>query len=411
MSESLSRWTVELEGITPAGSRQRGRRSAVALTDDYAVIGTAAGDVRAFERASGRERWYAPRRSEGSVVAATAFDGGVLVGERGPAGAVRAYDDSGDLRWRLATSDDVGSPQQETRFFQPFVASIATVGDRCYVAARRYERDGEAPEGERRQFESVVYALEGNGEEAWRYETDASPIALAADGDRVAVAYNRCPGGYQHGLAVLDAATGTERLLWDPGTAGQRRVGDVALLGDGLVCCSHGDYRGYRLDSSGAVRWRVDLGCPVDREGETVYAYPNHAHATDDSAVFVTGNTYPETGRETEVRHPNEHTAVGISAAGERRWTAEVGGFASGLGAADGAVALPAAQHFRERDPTAHGCRVVTVGDGPQHELDTTGVATAAAVDGGTVAVVEEPVVYHDDGARRGAYRLHVEGY
>jgi outer membrane protein assembly factor BamB len=411
MSETRTRWTAELGDIDPAGSRQRGRRSAVALTDDHVVVGTAAGDVRAFERASGRERWYAPGRDGGSIVAAVPFDGGVVVGERSAAGAVRAYDDSGDLRWRVETAEDVGSPQQETRFFQPFVADIAAAGDRCYVAARRYERDSGAPEGERRHFESVVYAFEGNGEEAWRYRTDASPIAVVADGERVAVAYNRCPGDYQHGLAVLDGADGSKRLCWDPGTDGLRRVGDVALVEDGVVCCSHGDYRGYRLDSRGRTRWRVDLGCPVEREEETVYTYPNHVHATDNGAVFVTGNTYPQEGRETDARHPAEHTAIGVTASGERRWTADIAGFASGLGTAGDTVAVPAAQHFRERDPATHGCQVLSVGAGPRRALETPGIASAAAADSGGVAVVEEPVVYHDEGDRRGTYKLHVERY
>jgi hypothetical protein len=33
-------------------------------------------------------------------------------------------------------------------------------------------------------------------------------------------------------------------------------------------------------------------------------------------------------------------------------------------------------------------------------------VVTAAATDGETVAAIEEPVVYHDDGEKRGEYRL-----
>ena len=409
MSETRQRWRVTLGDVDPAGSRQRGRRSAVAVTDEHVVVGTQQGGVRAFERSSGRERWYAPSRRGGSVVAATAFDGGVIVGERGPAGAVRAYDGTGDLRWRVETADDLGGPQQDSRFFYPFVADITTNGERWYVAARRYERDGQAPDGERRQFESVIYALEGNGEERWRYATDASPVALDASGGRVAVAFNRCPGSYQHGLAVLDAATGAERLLWDPGTEGQRRVGDVALVEDGAVCCSHGDYRGYRLDARGRAVWRIDLGRPVERGDDTVYTYPNHVHAGESGAVFVTGNTYPEDGRETAARHPTEHAAVGVSPDGRRRWTTAVGGFASALGTAGDTVAVPAAQHFRERDPATHGCRVFGVEDGPRETLDTEGVATAAAVADGVVAVVEEPVAYHDDGETRGAYRLHVE--
>ncbi|MEF8871237.1 MAG: PQQ-binding-like beta-propeller repeat protein [Haloarculaceae archaeon] len=406
MSERTARWTAPLGAVDPAGSRHQGRRSAVALTDDSVVAGTAGGDIIAFERTNGQERWRATESVKSSVVSAVPFDGGVVVGERGPAGAVRAYDADGTERWRVETADDVGDPQKETRFFLPFVVAIATAGDRCYVAARRYERRSDRPDGERRHFESVMYAFEGDGTEAWRYATDASPISLAAGDERVAVAYNRCPGEYQHGLAVLNAADGSERMLWDPGTDGQRRVGDVALLDDGLVLCSHGDYRGYRLDSDGSVRWHVDLATPIERGDDIVYAYPNHVHATDAGVVFVAGNTYPEEGRETDQRHPNEHTAIGYTAAGERRWEASVEGFASGLGTAGNSVAVPSAQNFRRRDPDTHGCRVFDVREGVTETLDTAGVVTAAATDGETVAAIEEPVVYHDDGENRGAYRL-----
>ncbi len=406
MSESQQGWTASLGSLDPTGSRHRGRRSAVALTDDDAVVGTASGDVVAFDRTSGREQWRAAGPDEGSVVSAARFNGGVVVGERGPAGSVRAYAADGTERWRVETADDVGDPQKDTRFFLPFVVDIAAADGRCYVAARRYERRGDRPEGERRHFESVIYAFEGDGTEPWRYATDASPISLAADGERVAVAYNRCPGEYQHGLAVLDAADGTENLRWDPGTDGQRRVGDVALLDDGLVLSSHGDYRGYRLDSDGSVRWRVDLARPVERGDDIVYAYPNHVHATASGVVFVTGNTYPEEGRETDQRHPNEHTAIGYTPAGEQRWEASVKGFASGLGTAGDTVAVPCAQNFRRRDPDTHACRVLDVHEGLRETLDAEGVVTAAAIDGETVAAVEEPVVYHDDGEKRGAYRL-----
>jgi len=223
----------------------------------------------------------------------------------------------------------------------------------------------------------------------------------------LAVAYNRCPGDHQHGLVVLDTADGSRRWTWDPGTDGQRRVGDVALLDDGAVCTSHGDYCGYRLDGDGAPEWRVPLATPRAVEGERVYAYPNHVHATDSGAVFVTGNTYPEDGRETSARHPEEHTAVGVSLAGKRRWRATVGGFASGLGTDGDLLAVPAAQHFRDRDAATHGLRLFDVADGHTDTVDADGIVTAAAADDGTVVAVEEPVVYHDDGRERGAYRLH----
>ena len=403
--------TADLGDVAPARSRHQGRRSAVTLTSGLAVVGTADGDLHAFDVSAGsgqpHRRWQYDTDGEPSVVAAVPFDGGVVVGERSVRGEIRCHDVDGDLRWRYETRTDLGDPQQETRFLLPFVASFATVGDRCYAAARRYERRTDDDGNDLRHFESVVYAFGADGSVDWTYRTDGSPISLDADENRVAVAYNRCPGDHQHGLVVFDADDGDPRWMWDPGTDGQRRVGDVALLADGAVVSSHGDYCGYRLDSGGRERWRVPLATPTDVAGETVYAYPNHVHATDEGAVFVTGNTYPEEGRETDARHPNEHTAAGVSSDGDRRWDTPVGGFASGLGTDGSLLAVPGAQNFRDRDADDHALRLFDVADGPVDTLDTDGVVTAAAVDDGTAVAVEEPVVYHDEGHERGAYRLH----
>jgi outer membrane protein assembly factor BamB len=399
---SLPTASVGLGAVEPGGSRHLGRRSVVTVADETVVAGTADGAVVAFD-ADLDERWRA-RDREAGLVAATVLEDTVVVGERGVAGELRAYDlATGALRWRYETASDVGDPQRETRFFLPFVAALTTDGDRVYVAARRYERDGES-----RVFESLVAAFEPDGTEAWRYETDASPIALDVRDERVAVAYNRCTGDHQCGLVVLDAATGTERLTWDPGTEGQRRVGDVSLLADGLVVTSHGDHRCYRLDGHGGERWAVPLATPEPVDGETVYAYPNHVYATSAGVGVVTGNTYPVDGRETDARHPAEHTVFGLTPDGETRWRAPVDGFATGIGTDAGRVAVPAAQHFRDRDASDHGLGVFELQDGELATIETRGVVTTAAVDGPLVAAVEEPVAYHDEEQVRGDYRLHV---
>jgi len=451
-----------LGDLDPGGSRQRGRRSAVAVTDDSVVVGTAGGDLRAFERGSGAagdadladsraddggsaaalgpERWRLA--GEEPVVALAPFAGGVLAGTRGERGTIRLVDADGGERWRLDAADDVGPPAKATRFQYPFVAAIETHGDRAYAVARRYERrpdddrgrtdgDGSADDtdGSARRFESVVYALGPEGNVAWRHGARASPIAVAAGGDRVAVAYNRCPepAAHDHGLVVLDPDSGDVRLRWDPRHApdaggdadATRPVGDVALTPDGYAVASHADYRGYLLDRDGGVRASLDLGTPVERatgdDSETdadatdrVYAYPTHVHAGAEGVAFVVGNTFPEEGRETAARHPAEHTVVGVDLAGEERWRADVGGFAHHVAGTDGALAVPAAQHFRERDPSVHGVRLFDLATGAGAAVDTEGVTTAVAVDGDGLAAVEEPVAYHDDDAgERGSYRLH----
>ncbi|WP_299236251.1 PQQ-binding-like beta-propeller repeat protein [Natronomonas sp.] len=385
---------VELGEIDPCGSRQAGRRSGLAICDAGPVVGRADGGVQAFDD-RGTERWRVD--GEGSAITLVPFGDGVVVGERSARGAVR-YLVEGAERWRHDAADAIGDPTEETRFRLPMVVDAAVGEGTVYAAARRYEREG----GER-HFESSVYALAPDGSVRWRYDADASPVSLAASDGGVAVAYNRCPGRHDEGLVAL-GADGSERWTWDPGGGADRRVGDVAALEEGVVATSHADYRGYRIEDGTAV-WRVDLGRPREG-GDEVYTYPNHAYAGGSGVVFLTGNSFPATGRETEERHPNEQSAFGYTPAGTRRWRADVGGFCHGI-AGDGAELLaPVAQHFRERDPSVHGWRAFDTVEGPIGGGTTPGVLTAAALEDGRAAAIEEPVAYHDDGAVRGAYAL-----
>ena len=404
MSNTPEHWTVGLGDVEPARSRHAGRRSAVTLTENAVVVGTADGDVLAYDRETLDERWRAePPDERAAVVSVAPFGGSVAVGERGPRGVIRLHDShTGEPRWRYATAEDIGDPQKQSRFFLPFVVDIASDEDLLYAAARRYERDGQ-----NRSFTSVVYALDADGAVSWTYETDASPISLGVRDSRLAVGYNRCPGTHQRGLVVLDVATGTERWQWDPGADGERRVGDASLTENGVAVASHDDYRGYFLEADGTERWSTDLATPTDIEGETLYAYPNHVHATTDATVFVTGNTYSTEGRETDSLHPGEHTIFGYHD-GERAWTDSVGGFASGIAAGGERVAVPGAQHFRARDSAIHGLRLFEMDTGSQTTLETDGIVTAAALDGETFAAVEEPVTYHDEGMNHGTYQLLV---
>lgn len=402
--------TVSLGDLSPNGSRQLGRRSAVCWADGTIVAGCDEGRLVAVDAGTLDPRWQDNSLS-GSVVSLTAAGDGILAGTRGPDGEVLLLDsETGAVRWRHRTADDIGTAQQDSRFFLPFVVDIAGTGDRAYALARRYER---GPDGER-TFRSIVYCFEHDGTRRWQHRTDASPISLDVLGDRVAVAFNRCPGDDRDGVRILDAADGTVIERWDPPGDGQRRVGDVSLREDGFVAASHADYRGYRIDGD-CRRWAVDLGCPVTRGDETVYAYPNHVHASDSGVLFLTGNTYPSEGRETDERHPNEHTAVGVSTDGTVRWRTETGGFSHGIDAAGDRVAVPVAQHFRERDPSVHGVRTFHVADGLAASTSTQGVTTAVAlrdgvvveeVDEKSVAAIEEPVAYHDADSVRGRYCL-----
>lgn len=387
---------IDLGEIEPCGSRQAGRRSGAALTPAGPVAGLANGAVRAFDF-EGRKRWCVD--GTGSAITLVPFDGGVLVGERSARGGIRLLAD-GEERWRHDAADILGDPTKETRFFLPMVVDSAVAGDTAYVAARRYERRDDG-----RHFESSIYALAPDGTVRWRYDADASPISLAPFGEGVAVAYNRCPGTHNDGVVVL-GADGESRWRWDPDRSAARRVGDVAAADGDIVVTSHADYRGYRL-SEGDVVWRADLGTPLS-DGDEVYTYPNHVHADGSGVVFFTGNSFPEEGRETDDRHPNEQSAFGYTPDGERRWCAEVGGFSHEIATDGSRVLAPVAQHFRNRDPGVHGARHFDVSEGRLSSEQRAGVVTAAALDGERRALIEEPVRYHDDGTVRGEYAMLV---
>ncbi|MCH7659353.1 MAG: PQQ-binding-like beta-propeller repeat protein [Euryarchaeota archaeon] len=407
MSETEPREThdeivVSLGDIQSAGSRHMWQRSAVALVDGRAVVG-ANGEVRSVSLTTGEVDWTTAINDEYAVALANGPDRTVVVGGRGENGMLAAIDANGTVRWRYRTADDLDDAQRESLFFLPYVVDIAVEGDRIYAAARRYERDGD-----RRAFRSGVYAFDSQGDIAWTYFADASPIGIDVREGRLAVAYNRCPGDHRCGLVVLDATTGDEQLTWDPGTEGDRRVGDVSLLEAGVAVASHGDYRGYRLDEDGREQWSVNLGCPVEVDGETLYAYPNHAHATAEGIIFVTGNTYPKEGREAESRHPREYTIAMIGSDGTEQWHASVGGWVSELAVDGKAIAVPCSQHFRDREPTTHGLRLYDTIDGPMTRYQLEGIATAVEIDEGGMVMIEELVEYHDGTETHGEYRLHV---
>lgn len=394
---------VSLPELEPRRSRQQWARSSLAAIDGGVVVGTGHGRVRAIDP-DGTERW---RCDLGEMVVSlepTAGDA-VLAGMRGETARIALLDAAtGAVRWQYDLAEDLGHATEETLFYYPMTADLASdpAGGRTYAAARRYER----PEGDRR-FESVVYAFEPDGTLAWRYEADASPIGLARRDDRLAVAYNRCSGDHRSGLVVLDANSGTERLRWDPPADGDRRIGDVALDSGGVVAASHTDYRGYALDERGCERWAVDLGTPTDVGGETVYTYPTRVVGDADGTYFITGNTFPAAGRATDARHPREHTLVAVEG-GEVDWTAPVGGWAGDLAADGGGLAVACAQHFRDRDPATHALRAFDQETGAVREWALDGIGAVVARVGDRIAILEEPIEYHDEGEVRGTHRLHL---
>jgi len=358
---------VPLGQIETARSRHMWTRSAVHVAESggLVVTGTWDGTVTARDADTLEARWTVdhPDHAVGIASLEAAIDEGadtIVVAGRGEMGTIAAYDaETGDRRWRYDTADDVGEAVKETVFYLPYVVALETGTDSdgnewLYAAARRYERDGET-----RRWHSTVYAFDADGSVRWTYETDASPIALDLDssGERLAVGYNRCMGEHDTGLVVvLEADSGDLAWTWDPGTDGDRRVGDVSVDGDSIAvsrvtATNAATCSGLAVLSAGTS---TSPSRPKLR-GETLYAYPNHAYANDGRVAFVTGNTYAAVeSRETESRHPNEHRIAAFDADGDLVWDDEVRGFVHGLAADDGRLVTPAhrTSGFAIRIPT-----------------------------------------------------------
>ena len=397
-----------LAGLDPARSRHNWARTAVSITDGTVLVGGPNGRVTAFEPGIGREARWSAKSGSGYVVSLAADGTRVAVGSRGADAAVSVRSlGSGEGRWRHAAAEEVGTAADDSLFAQPHVVDVGVVpeaaaGDDVTIAAiRRYERTGSD-----RSWSSVVLGFAPAGDILWRHRVRASPVALDTHAGRVAVAYNRRPAGGD-GLVVLDAATGDELVSWDPDALGERRVGDAAFAGGGAIAvASHADKRGYLLDTDGTERCRVDLGTPQVIDGETVYTYPTHVCVAGDTPVFVTGNTFAESTRDPDARHPGEHTVTAV-AGGEVAWAHGIGGFARDVSVSGTQVAVPSAQHFRRRDADTHAVHRFDARGGHLGDQSVPGIAAAAAIADGTLAVVEEPVEYHDEGVERGAHRLH----
>lgn len=396
-----------LGGLGPARSRHNWARSAVSVAEGTVLVGGPEGRVTAVGSDIEAEPRWTAAPSPGYVVSLAAAGDRVAVGTRGADAAVSLVSSAtGEQRWTHPAADEVGPGAGDSLLAQPHVVDVAiatgaAADDAVVVAAvRRYERDG----GDR-SWSGVVCGFDPDGAVRWRHRADASPVAVDTDAGRVVVAYNRRPGDGD-GLVVRDAATGDRLLSWDPDAPGDRRVGDAAFVDGSIAVASHADKRGYLLDPAGTERWRVDLGPEQSIGSETVYTYPTHVCAADGAVAFVTGNTFANSTRDPDARHPGEHTVTAVEG-GAVAWTHGIGGFARGVSTAGALIAVPSAQHFRRRDADTHAVHLLDAGEGHLASAPVAGIASAAAVGDGRLAAVEEPVEYHDEGVVRGAHRLH----
>ncbi|AGB36936.1 hypothetical protein Natoc_1098 [Natronococcus occultus SP4] len=332
----------------------------------FVVVARRDGTVTAFEDDSLESRWTTATSGRIHELAVCGDVAVVATGCEGTA-TVAAYAlEDGRRRWQYDVSppdgDDVGASR--------VVALEDGATDRLYAAVRRV--------GDGRRSGTVL-AFDRDGRVRWRYGTDASPVALAATerGDRLAVGYDRCPGAHDNGLVVLETDAGELAWTWDPGTAGDRRVSDVAFDGDTVAVASCGDGCGYLLTDGGAERWRVPFGT------EDGARAPTHAYAHDGRAVFA---VEPIEHRDTD------HRIVAVDGDGGALWTASGRGRIDGF-ATNGDVLVPRPVGA---DVDTHAVRRFVLETGSAEDVRLDGTVTAATVGEGTIAVIERRRSFSD---------------
>lgn len=289
-------------------TRHQGSASAPAVADGFVVVGGGEG-LFAFDAATGEQRWhYVPNPEPvgelppGIVDSSPVIVDGIIYVGDGPIGGLFAVDlATGELRWRFETEG--GSP-----------SSPAVVDGVVYIAS------DPQPYGETQDWTANVYAVDADtGSEIWRFAVEGEAASFTTspavvDGVVYATSMDVTIGAPSNAvLHALEAMSGEE--LWQA-EAGGGEVGAYlsASVDDGRVIVGTGsDNALVALDAkTGEELWRHPAGSIVE------------------SPVIAGGVVYASDLAGTL-------SAVDAST-GEERWTFSVNGFTTSPTVAGGMV-------------------------------------------------------------------------
>ena len=423
----------------------------VALAPDGSklAIATDAGHLAILDPLTGANIW-STRISEGYAKHATFSPDGTLfyIGEQSAEGLIYAYklsDKAPALLWTYRTADDIetsrpANPDDVYGWVQypgPYRMAMTDNGDLLASANHSWTVDG------KNLKKAQFYRFEGaTGKVKWKWPSaQAAPIIIkwfdySQDGGTVALV---CDGGVTEGtsryrsgtLYVLDGETGTVRWhhtidALKPYYEAVTFWRSVGVSPDGLwINVSTDDGRVFIFNSADTDRhWEADLTTPLKVSDVPITATTGTIGATNEFALFVTGDTYipyhlKKGAQQPPSAHPNGMTFFAYSWTGEKVWQWKLENMPQALriGSAGKYAVVSQSKYNRSNVQQLHGVSVFSLkekGGGLDKYLytyrtegmlpyDTVDIST----DGRVIAVVETPIVMPDETVR-GKNRVHI---
>ncbi len=413
------------------------------------AIATDAGHLAIVNPLTGASVWTT-RISEGYAKHATFNPDGTrfYIGEQSAEGLIYAYklsDKKPTLLWKYRTAVDIDTSHPDdpndvygwVQYPGPYRMAVTRDGDLLAAANHSWTKDGKSLK--KAQF----YRFEGTtGKVKWKWPNDQAVSMVikwfdySHDGKTVALV---CDGGviggasrYKSGtLHVIDGETGADRWshTFDSLKPYYQKVSfwrSVGASPDGLwINVSTDDGRVFIFDAIHENKhWKTDLTTPLMVSDIPITATTGTIGATNEFALFVTGDTYipyhlKKGAQQPPSAHPNGMTLFAYSWMGNKIWQWKLENMPQAL-RIDGMgryAAVSQSRYDRTSVQQFHGVTVFnlqTKGGGLEKYLYTYRTegqlpydTVDISADGRLIAVVETPIVMPDETVR-GKNRVHI---
>ena len=350
--------TVELEELLSllANLQRPAQPTTIAFSPDgeQLAIGTDAGHLAIINPLTGDRIWKI-RISEGYVKhAAFGPDGErFYIGEQSVDGFIYAYDLSTTkptLLWRYRTADDIDTsvPQNPgdvyawVQYPGPYRILTTEGGDLLVIGNHSWTKDGVGLK------KAQLYRFDGEtGTLKWKWPRDQTlPMTISwfdysRDAKTVAtLVYKRSggeAGGFKSGtLYVIDGETGETawEYTFDPLKPYFEEVtfwrGVSASPDGGFINVATDDGRAFIFNTAPELEgtkplWNTNLTTPLEVSGIPIIATNGTIGATNDFALFVTGDTFipyhlQKGAQQPPSAHPNGLTLFAHGWSGEKVW-------------------------------------------------------------------------------------------